>query len=182
MKDVLLCAPILALMLFSISGCGNIDASQPSQPVEIKTVAELTPFRGADSLGRAVTWQDGAVDKSWADLPGAEQVVQAAIEAASARLAAVDYAPLSLPDFVTQTRALKLNPTDFTGQNVHIDAHGEGSVDKKKWVLYAWQGPEFPPHPNRPLVHRWVYVYALYDVEGKRVARLLATIHGEGLE
>ncbi len=177
-----MCASMLAVMLLSMSGCASNGDSHPTQPIEIKTVHELTPFRGPDSLGQTITWREGTVDRGWADLTGADQLVRAAISSASSRLAAIDYPSLSLPDFLTQTRSLKLASTDFTGQNAHMDAHGEGSSDHKKWVLYAWQGPEFPPHPNRPQVHRWLYVYALYDVEAKQVTRLLATIHGEAQE
>src|SRR3954463_9411338 len=97
MKQTLLCASVLMLMLF-LNGCGESrasQASQDSQPVEIKTVAELASFRGVDSLGYAITWHEGALDKRWADVAGAEQVVRATISASSTRLAALDYTPLS---------------------------------------------------------------------------------------
>src|SRR5207344_379252 len=101
----------------------------------------------------------------------AEKTVQEAITGNSERLAVVDYVSLSLPQWVTYTRDLKLEPSVFTGTNAHIDAHGE-SADGKKWLLYEWQGPEFPQDPSRTIVHRWVTTYALYDVEAKSIARL----------
>jgi hypothetical protein len=93
----------------------------------------------------------------------------------------VDYASLSLPDFVTVTRALKVESAHFDSGEITADAFGEGPQGQR-WALYQWQGPEFPQLPGRKLVHRWVYVYVLYELKSGKATRLLPTIHGEAWE
>jgi hypothetical protein len=112
-------------------------------------------------------------------LRDAPSKVQAAISTSGDLLATIDYSALSLPDFVTQTRQLKLTPDDFADARVELDAVADLHGETPSWALYRWEGPTIPAHPDRPLVTRWVYVYALYDPADARVVRLLATIRGQ---
>jgi len=177
---------LLALLSLFVVGCGtstgNVDNSTKGhdlvEQLPLSSVQETTPVRGEDVLGVSVNWVlNQQVPAEWGITTGAEQAVQEAISSSAVPLAAVDYVSLSLPQWVTYTRALNLEPSDFTGKNAHIDAHGE-SADKKKWLLYEWQGPEFPQDPARTIVHRWVTVYALYDVGAAKITRLIPTIRG----
>ena len=97
------------------------------------------------------------------------------------RLASVDYSALSLPAFTTVTSSLNLTLQDFTGDQLRLDSTGEVSGEKR-WAIYSWRGPDVPPLPDRPLVSRWVQVYALYDLKANKVVRLIATVRGEAHE
>jgi len=129
-----------------------------------------------------ITWvEPTGAGKSWQEEAKARSRVEDAISSATFRLANVDYPSLSLPEFVTYTKALAFSAYDFTGQPLSVEAFGTGK-NGEKWTLYSWQGPEIPQHPDRPLVHRWIQTYALYDMDGGKVTLLLATIRGEVYE
>lgn len=170
--------PLLAA-LFATACCSGYPAASPNMP--LVTVPEDVPIRSA--TGQAgVTWlEPTGAGKSWQESSGARSQVEQAISDAAIRLNAVDYVALSLPDFVTYTRALKLDPKDFTGRKIEVEAFGIGAAGER-WTLYAWQGPEIPQHPDRPLVHRWIKTYALYNMDTSSVTLLLATIGGEAHE
>jgi len=182
-------APHLVILslttLIVLGGCGQGQGQGPEPQAEarfnIVLMPEASQYRTLASGGDNITWiEPGAAGSEWDPTSGKNEASEAVRNAGDA-LAGVDYASLSLPDFVTYTRALKLQQADFNGQNVEIDAFGT-DPQGGKWALYRWQGPEFPQHPNRPVVHRWVSVYVLYDLSNNRVARLLPTIQGEALE
>ena len=179
MRKPLIYVWAFAALLTSAGGCysgSTGDAGSVSIP--IKTAKEMEPVKSVDILGRTIVWAAADAPGDWGDQKEAERVVGAAISGRARQLVAVDYVSLSLPAFLTQTKALALDASDFTGQAAYIDARGADS-DGKKWLLYAWKGPEFPKHPDRPIVFRWVYVYALYSVEVRTVDRIIATIGGE---
>ncbi|HET6260612.1 MAG TPA: hypothetical protein VFG99_00040, partial [Chloroflexia bacterium] len=132
----------------------------------------------AQSKG-SIKWIEAtAAGSEWSSYRQAPPAVSEAIRTAAVKLAGVDYASLSLPDFVTVTRALKLESAHFDSGEITADAFGEGAQGQK-WALYQWQGPEFPQLPDRELVHRWVYVYILYDLTSSKATRLLPSIRGE---
>jgi hypothetical protein len=183
-------ATVLLLCLQALAACGA-GSGDPrgeqgvGQAVQILTSPETSSYREAiaRSEGAVARWiEPGQAGGKLQESAEARKAVAEAIKSAASRLAAVDYASLSLPDFVTQTRALKLEPALFTGQGLGVDAYGEGTNSTSGWALYSWQGPEFPKRPDRPLVYRWIHVYALYSFDRKAVTRLLATIHGEAIE
>lgn len=188
--------PACVLLLLALAGCGGgpgsasqappAETSQAASPnpapVEIKTSAEAQPYRASIAPAEEVAWAEGATAQPGTDSPEAQRAVAEAIQANGDRLAALDYPALSLPDFVTQTRALKLDAGNFRASDLYLDAYGEGKTSGKRWAIYGWRGPEFPQHPERPLVTRWTQLFALYDLDNKRVERLLATIMGQVLE
>jgi hypothetical protein len=164
-----------------LSACaGSTPVAQTQSGIEIKPIAEGASAREtiAQSKG-SITWIEAtAAGSDWSSAQQAPPVVGEAIRTTAANLAGVDYAALSLPAFLTATRALKLESAHFDSGEITADAFGEGPQGQK-WALYAWQGPEFPQHPDRELVHRWVYVYILYDLTSDKVTHLFPTIHGE---
>jgi hypothetical protein len=176
----LLAVAVVVGVLGCAAGCGaNREESFVAPPIlPLVTVVEMQPVKSVDVLGHPITWATGATSGDWGDPKEIERGVHAAIGGYASRLAAVDYTSLSASQFVTQTRGLTLKPSDFTGQGVYEDARGEDD-NGQRWRLYVWKGPEFPKHPERPLVSRWVYVYALYHVRDKTIDRLIATIGGE---
>jgi hypothetical protein len=152
--------------------------AHPAQP-ELLTLGETQPYRDriAQGLG-SITWASAFSSPTPDAVPQGADAARAAINASAQSLAAVDYVSLALPDWVTVTRKLQVTPGDFTGQGA--SASEVGSVDgEPRWLLYEWRGPEIPQRDDRPIVYRWVYVYALYDIAGARVTRLLASIRGE---
>ncbi len=183
MRVALAAASILVLGALLLAGCAG-ETPVPAPIPTIVTANELQPYRDSALLGTdAVSWQvSGDTTAGLAQPPGARQVVEDAIRSAAFNLAAVPYASLSLPAFVTPTLALSIKSVDFTGQDARLDSWGISRSGSAGWILYYWRGPEVPPHPERPLVNRWVTVYALYDMATGRVVRLVATIRGEALE
>jgi len=178
-------APLLA-------GCNQTQASDEqgtaspqstaSNTMEIIELPELQSYTEAAVYGdKSVTWTPISSMPRPASSDEAGKQIQAAIKSEAERLAKVDYAALSLPDFVTVTRSLKLAPQDFTGDQLRLDSTGEVSGEKR-WALYSWQGPEIPQLADRPAVFRWVQVYALYDLKENIVTRLIATVRGEAHE
>lgn len=170
------------LVLISTTGCrqelGTSGTPQPGQEVRIVPVPEGSQYRSIAVAGGTIAWVEAtAAGKEW-DHVKAKDTARDAVRDAAARLAAVDYAALSLPAFVTYTQSMKLQRDDFSGQGVEADAFGE-DAQGKKWALYRWQGPEVLQHPERPLVHRWVIVYCLYDVASGKIVQLLPSIWGE---
>ena len=154
--------------------------------MDIKAVPETKSYRDAGAQGNgSITWIEGtAAGKEWrdTDTPQVREAVQAALRSAAPTLASVDYPSLSLPDFVTPTRSLKLQLDDFERGDVRVDTYGESQGGGERWAIYEWRGPEIPQHPDRPLVHRWVHVYVLYNLTQAQVSRLLPTIRGEVYE
>jgi hypothetical protein len=145
------------------------------------TVPEGESVRAAAGQS-GITWvEPTGAGKSWQEAVDARSRVENAIRSEAYRLADVNYASLSLPDFMASTGALLLVAGDFTGQPLSVEAFGTGK-NGEKWTLYAWQGPEITQHPDRPLVHRWIQTYALYDMDAGKVTLLLATIRGEVYE
>ncbi len=84
-----------------------------------------------------ITWlEPTGAGKSWQEAVDARSRVENAIRSEAYRLANVDYASLSLPDFMASTRALLLMAGDFTGQPLSVEAFGTGK-NGEKWTLYA---------------------------------------------
>ncbi len=176
----------LVTLLFTTACCSGYPAAVPDVP--LMTVPEGTSVRSvvgqSDSTKsvaghHVITWvEPTAAGPMWQEAKDARSQVTMAIHAAGLRLANVNYPVLSLPDFVTYTRALSLIAQDFTGAPLQVEAFGTGEFTGR-WTLYTWQGPELPQHPDRPLVHRWIQTYALYDMYSGSVTLLLATIRGE---
>lgn len=180
-----------AVVLFAtcISGCGqtpngNRQTSQntPASAIQIVTEQETSPYRAAIMSGESnVQWiAPGAAGGSWPGRDVGSAAASLAIKSESASLAAVDYARLSLPDWVTETRSLSVKPADFSANGPWLDTFA--TSDAGRWAVYGWRGLEFPQKVGRPLVHRWVQVYALYSLDTGQVVRLLATVAGEALE
>lgn len=177
MRSVMRCLS-LASILLATACCSGYPAA-PLMP--LVTVPENSSVRAAAGQS-GITWlEPTGTGKSWQEVAGARSQVQSAIQSAASRLYAVDYPALSNPNFVTYTRALSFTQYDFTGQPLGVEAFGTDTAGKR-WTLYTWQGPEMPQHPDRPLVHRWIQTYALYDIDGGGVTLLLATIRGEVYE
>jgi hypothetical protein len=194
MRALTLSLSLLGVLL-AAAACENIGGrpAPPTAPtpstapspaaVEIVTAPEGQPYRESITAGGGqiqITWiepRDAGSD--WQESARSREAVLSAIRGAAPALAGLDYASLSLPDFVTPTRGFKPAEPLYHSGDVAVDAFGQGSSSSERYVLYLWQGPELPQHPERPLVHRWVRVYALYDLASERVARLLATIGGE---
>ncbi|HYO49636.1 MAG TPA: hypothetical protein VEW94_07260 [Chloroflexia bacterium] len=154
-------------------------AAQTQGSVEITPIAEGASAREAIAQSKgSISWIEAtAAGSDWSSYKQAPSAVGEAIRTASTELAGVDYASLSLPAFVTVTRALKLESVHFDSGEINADAFGE-RPQGQKWALYQWQGPEFPQLPDRELVHRWIYVYVLYDITSGKATHLLPTIHG----
>jgi hypothetical protein len=153
-------------------------ATSQEDAMEIIELPELQPYAGASVKGdSSVTWTP-VTSSPEPPADAASKAVQAAIIAQASRLASIDYSALSMPAFVTVTASLKPAPQDFTGDQLRIDSAGDVS-GAKRWALYSWQGPKFPPLQSRTQVVRWVQVYALYDLTDNRVVRLIATVRGE---
>jgi hypothetical protein len=150
----------------------------PTMP-EILTLGETQPYRERITQDlSSITWASADSSPMPPEVSQGVEAAREAIKANAESLAAVDYASLALPDWVTVTSKLQIEPGDFTGQGLR--AAEIGSVDgAPRWVLYEWQGPEIPQRNDRPIVYRWVTVHALYDITESRVTRLLATIRGE---
>ena len=180
---------LVALAGIVLTGCGDQATPQadtlmtatPTLP-ELVTLGETQPYREriAQGLG-SIVWTSAYSGPTPEPLPRGEDAVRSTIAASAQPLSGVDYASLALPDWVTVTTKLQVAPGDFTGQGVA--ATEVGWVESgPRWVLYEWQGPEIPQRDDRPIVYRWVYVYALYDMAEARVTRLLASIRGEAHE
>jgi hypothetical protein len=183
---------LLVSLLSLLAGCDQpAQSSEVSTPppqatasnaMEIIELPELQSYTQAAVKGdTSVTWTPSSASPQPASSDEAGKRVQAAINSEAARLAKVDYSALSLPDFVTVTRSLNLTAQDFTGDELRLDSTGNISSEKR-WALYSWQGPEIPQLPDRPLVFRWVQVYALYDLKANKIVRLIATVRGEAHE
>ncbi len=178
-----LAALLLGLCFMTACNQTSDGSLPPSRQPRLATVPELGSYRDAAAQSHGgITWTEvvgGAYAE--ADSPQARTAVQDAIRRSASELAAVDYAALSVPDFVTATRSLKPDASMFHGQGVEPNAFGTDGTGNS-WVLYAWQGPELPQLADRPLVHRWVTVYALYDASHRQVPLLVVTIRGQVYE
>ena len=152
-------------------------------PVKLVEVPEGSPYRQTIGGTRGITtWLEaGAAGSGWTDSQAAQDAAQKAISSNESALLAIDYAALSLPDFVTTTRTLNLNQGQMDGRDLWLDAFGS-DAQGGKWALYAWQGPEIPQLSERPLVHRWVQVYALVDLSTNNVEALFPSIVGQVYE
>ena len=154
----------------------------PTAQPELITFGETRPYRERISEGLgSITWSSAYSGPTPEAMNRGQDAVRAAIASNAGQLAAVDYVSLALPDWVTVTRNLQLQPGDFNGQAAQATEIGAVGGEPR-WVLYEWQGPEIPKRDDRPIVFRWVTVYALYDIAEARVTRLLATIRGEAHE
>jgi hypothetical protein len=180
-----------AVAALALSACGSEGAAGPVQPAsdgaEIVAVAETEPYRTLIwKEGTPPRWNDPhPSDATYAGFSSSQAMkeapakVQEAIMAAAPQLAAIDYPALSLPAFVTYTRAFTPAASDFNGANAEVDAYATEESGAPRWALYRWVGPTLPPHPDRPLVTRWIHVYALYDTTTQQVVRLAPTIWGQ---
>jgi hypothetical protein len=169
-----------------LSACAGSPTPSSTPAAQTQASIEITPIAEGASPREAIAQSEGSVSwieataagSEWSSYRQAPPAVGEAVRAAAATLSGVDYASLSLPDFVTVTRALKLESAHFDSGEINADAFGEGPQGQK-WALYQWQGPEFPQLPDRKLVHRWVYVYVLYDLTSGKATHLLPTARGE---
>ena len=180
MGYVLNCLALCAVLLSTACSSGTPVAT-PAPPLPIVTVPEGQSARTAASRGSMNWLEPTGAGKSWQENSTGRDQVEYEIKRAAQSLSTIDYPALSLPDFVTYTRALTIYPVDFTdfrGHPLTVEAFGTGT-NGERWTLYAWQGPEIPQHPDRPQVYRWITTYALYDMNAGRVTLLLATIRGE---
>lgn len=172
-------ALLLSLCLLSSCAQPPPGAGQAVTPA-IETLAEAGLYRAEiERKSGAITWiEPTAAPSEWSDTPEARTSVQGAVESAAPRLAVVDYAGLSLPAFYTVTHGFTVDEATFKGGKVEIEAYGKG-VAGERWALYGWQGPEIPQRADRLLVQRWVFVYALYNMDAKAVTLLMPTVRGE---
>jgi len=186
MRAILLMRVAVAISVVVLPACGSEGSTTGSDEAEIMPLPETAPYRTL-ILGDEgpVHWNDPlALGDEWAKGNLATQGparAQFAIQQAADQLASVDYTALSLPAFVTYTRGLDIKPEDFTGDNTELEAVANSSTTNValKWALYRWVGPKLPPHPDRPLVTRWIHVYALLDNSSLRIVRLAPTIWGQ---
>jgi hypothetical protein len=172
-------AVVVGLLLYI-----NRAGQRPSSGgVPLIATAELSSARDAVTKGtNGITWYSPSLAPgSWPGQSAGQASAEAAIRGEAVRLAAVDYPALSLPDFKTETAAMAVQPDAFKSGQAWLDSRGVGQSGER-WELYGWRGPEFPQKPGRPLVHRYVQIYALYDTNQKKVIKLLATIAGEAIE
>lgn len=151
--------------------------------LQLVEMPEGTPYRQtiAGTVGITTWLEVGAAGSGWTDSQAAQDAAQKAISSSAPALLAIDYAALALPDFVTTTRTLNLKQGQIDGRDLMLDAFGS-DAQGGKWALYAWQGPEIPQLSDRPLVHRWVQVYALVDLSTNRVDTLFPSIVGQVYE
>lgn len=126
--------------------------------IEIGTleVQQLTPIT-LDTT--ALTAQaDAAIRAAWPQLGQADQ-----------------YPPLALPDFATPTAQWRPQQADFSsGGSTFLGVAEDGMP------LTYWRGPTMPPHPDRPLVSRWLAIYTRF--EGMTPRTLLVTLEGQANE
>ena len=172
------------------SGCdgsattGNLQATPKGDSApRIVTVQEGTYYKqpASNAVG-VVTWIEASVAGSdWTDTRSAQDAARQAISDNASALQAVDYASLSLPAFVTTTRTLNLRPDQIDGHGLRIESYGSDSQGGK-WAVYGWQGPEIPQLSERPLVHRWVHIFALVNLDTNQVNTLFPTIVGQVYE
>ena len=178
-----------ACILLLLGGCdgASTDSSSvtpsPPSPVKLVEIPEGIPYRQtiAGTAGITTWLEAGAAGSGWTDSQAAQEAAQKAITSSAPALLAIDYASLALPDFVTTTRTLNMNQGQIDGRDLWLDAFGS-HAQGGKWALYAWQGPEIPQLSDRPLVHRWVQVYALVDLSTNRVHTLFPGITGQVYE
>lgn len=179
----------LACTFLLLVGCDGAftDSSRmtPTTPTALQLVeiSEGTPYRQTiASTAGITTWLEaGAAGSGWTNTQAAQDAAQKAITSSAPALLAIDYAALALPDFVTTTRTLNLKQGQIDGRDIWLDAFGS-DAQGGKWALYAWQGPEIPQLSDRPLVHRWVQVYALVDLSTNRANALFPSIVGQVYE
>jgi hypothetical protein len=100
----------------------------------------------------------------------------AAIRAAAPQLGKGDsYPAIALPAFITVTTQWQPQPADFaTGGSTFLGVAEDGTP------LTYWRGPTLPPHPDRPLVSRWLAVYTRFDGPAPRT--LIVTLEGQVAE
>jgi hypothetical protein len=183
MGYVLRYAPLLAAMFVTACCSGYPVGVAPINTTSLPMVSvpESVPIKSATGQ-TGVTWlEPTGAGKSWQEVSGARSQVEQAIRDTADRLNAVDYVSLSLPDFVSYTRALALESKDFTGRKIDVEAFGIGAAGEH-WTLYVWQGPELPQDPGRRVVHRWIKTYVLYNMDTGQITLILATIGGEAHE
>ncbi|HUP27216.1 MAG TPA: hypothetical protein VM409_02190 [Chloroflexia bacterium] len=180
---------VLCCALPALSACGTSsisgakgDAGSEQAP-RIVTRAEGGPLRELFEKETGITqWTEpSGAGPEWKDEKQGRDAVQRSISASAAGLAAVDYPSLSLPDFVTATRGLRVEPGMFGTGDLLLEAYGQDATGGR-WTLYSWRGPELPQHPERRLVNRWIEVYVLYNLSTARVSVLIPTIAGEAIE
>ncbi|MEO6457330.1 MAG: hypothetical protein ABIO92_03505 [Chloroflexia bacterium] len=151
--------------------------------LQLVEIPEGTPYRQTIAGAASITaWiEAGAAGSGWPDSQASQNAAQKAITSSAPALLAVDYVALALPDFVTTTRTLNLEQGQMDGRDLWLDAFGS-DAQGGKWALYAWQGPEIPQLSDRPLVHRWMQVFALVDLSTNRVNNLFPSIVGQVYE
>jgi hypothetical protein len=99
-----------------------------------------------------------------------------AIRAAWPQLGQADkYPPLALPDFTTPTAQWQPQQSEFSSGGSTFLGVAEDGVP-----LTYWRGPPMPPHPDRPLVSRWLAIYTRFD--GLTPRTLIVTLEGQVAE
>jgi hypothetical protein len=176
--------PILLVAVGTIAAAAWLGAGGSGQAgPPLLTARELAPYRQEISQGLGtITWTEGtnAASVGLRPLRSAQDTAVASFRDALPKLGSVDFAVLSLPEFVTDTTKLPIQGTMSAG-DVWLDAVG-ADANGQSYELYAWRGPEFPQQASRPQVHRFVQMYALFNRTTGKVERLLVTIAGEAIE
>ncbi len=91
-------------------------------------------------------------------------------------LQSLDWSQLAAPGYMTGTIGFHLQPEAFAQAQVLL----LGTDDRKPLLWAVVRGPDLPE--VKPLVHRWVEVECVYDLDRAQLVQLTATIRGERLE
>ena len=170
----------LLLVVVVLAGCASEAPPPAGSAPTIIAHREGHPLLDTVNSGiSGVTWQLGSTGVAAADEAAASTAGEAAVKASAESLLLVDYASLSLPAFITSTKAISLEVNDFASGELNVEGSGTGKAGER-YILLLWQGPELPQHPQRRLVHRWVRAYAVVRVDGSTpsVNMLLPTVGG----
>ncbi len=109
--------------------------------------------------------------------PGAARAAcRQAVQDRATELQALDWSLLAIPGYVTGTAGFHPQPEAFSQAQVLL----LGTDERQPFLWAVVRGPDLPE--VKPLVHRWVEVECLYDLDQARVVQLTATIRGERLE
>ena len=150
--------------------------------IELVEVPETANYREAlakdlgDISWAAITQTTGISQEAEAKAAAIQ-----AIKDRATKLAAVDYASLSLDAFKDVTRQLHLTGDSFTRGDARLEYVGEQNGNPT-WLLCDYKGEMIPQLPDRLLVFRWVQIYALYNIPNHVIIRLAATVRGEAHE
>lgn len=107
------------------------------------------------------------------DVDAARAACGLAVAGQSAALRALDWSALALPGFVTGTAGFRPTPADLSGLAIQLD----GADDRRPLLVLTARGPDLPE--VHPLVHRWIALECVVDLESGQALTLTATIRGE---